>query len=139
MVRVPQKGQGDEKTTISLREIFMPPNADGYSIALTLGGQGLLVNLAFMTSVVYGFFDSRSIGADYFNFDPQSMMIATMFAIPLITAGFVVDQLPVTPFKEIARDTRIYVLRLLGLNSPWLSTALIALLLSCKSLIESKL
>lgn len=135
MVRVPQK-RGDElpktRTKLSLREVFTPPFADGYSIALTLAGQGLLVNLAFMVSVVYGFFDSRAIGADYFSFDTNSMTMAAMFAVPLITAGFLLDQLPFAPFREIARDTRIFVLRLLGLNSPWLSTALIALLLSCK-------
>lgn len=135
MVRIPQK-VGDEKsnprTQLSLREVFTPPYADGYSIALTLAGQGLLVNLGFMASIVYGFFDSRSIGLDTFSFDNQSMTMATMFAMPLIILGFIIDQLPISPFKEIARDTRIFVLRLLGRNSSWLNTILVALLLSCK-------
>ena len=47
-------------------------------------------------------------------------------------AGFIIDKLPVKIFEDISRDTRFYVLRLLGLQSKVLPSLLIALLLSGK-------
>jgi len=119
-----------KKPLLSVRELFTPPSADGYSIALTLAGQGLLVNLAFMVSVVYSFFDKRQIGADFMSFDSESMKLALAFAAPMIVGGFILDKLPMKPFPEIARDTRIFVLRLLGLRTTFLSTILIAFIVS---------
>ena len=49
-----------------------------------------------------------------------------------IVAGFIIDKLPVKIFEDISRDTRFYVLRLLGLQSKVLPSLLIALLLSGK-------
>ena len=74
-----------EKAPITLREIFTPPYADGFTIGWTLAGQGLLVNLAFISSVIYDFFNPRSIGFGITSFDSQSMLTALYFAGPLIS------------------------------------------------------
>ena len=74
-----------EKAPITLREIFTPPYADGFTIGWTLAGQGLLVNLAFISSIIYDFFNPRSIGFGITSFDSQSMLTALYIAGPLIS------------------------------------------------------
>jgi hypothetical protein len=75
----------DESNTLTIQELFTPPFADGFSIGWTLIGQGLLINVAFVTMTVYNlFFDAKGIRTDNFSFDVQSMTTALYFSLPLV-------------------------------------------------------
>eukprot|EP00600_Ochromonadales_sp_CCMP1393_P006537 CAMPEP_0174954936 /NCGR_PEP_ID=MMETSP0004_2-20121128/705_1 /TAXON_ID=420556 /ORGANISM="Ochromonas sp., Strain CCMP1393" /LENGTH=287 /DNA_ID=CAMNT_0016202813 /DNA_START=1493 /DNA_END=2352 /DNA_ORIENTATION=+ len=118
----------DPLASISIEEVLSPPRVDWRSIMLVLAGQGLLLG---GTTILSDF-----LGAYRFSiyllpeFDPESMKFALTVAIPLIFGGLFVDRLPVKFFQDIARDTRVFTLRILGRASNPLVAAVVALLIS---------
>lgn len=52
-----------------------------------------------------------------FSFDSGSMTYMAMLATGLIAFSQLLDRLPIDPFRSIALDTRIFILRLIGRNT----------------------
>lgn len=115
---------------VSIDELFTPPNANGFLIGRTLFGEGVLLNFSFLYMAISTFFQSNQIGIDIMSFDSNSMMTAVAFALPLIVGGFIVDATPVESLQAITRDTRIFVLRMLGYRSSIISSLVISLALA---------
>mmetsp|Transcript_24778 Transcript_24778/g.41388 ORF Transcript_24778/g.41388 Transcript_24778/m.41388 type:complete len:377 (+) Transcript_24778:52-1182(+) len=118
----------DPLAKISIEEVLSPPRVDWRSIMFLVAGQGVLLG---GTTIL-----SDMLGMDHFmgyflpNFDPDSMKFALTVSLPLIVGGLLVDRLPVRVFQDIARDTRVFTLRILGRASNPLVAAVVALLIS---------
>jgi membrane protease YdiL (CAAX protease family) len=65
-----------------------------------------------------------------FSFDNTSMMMAAMAAIFVFGLRQVVDYIPAKPFHDVAVETRVYVLNMIGTSASPVKAAIIASLLS---------
>lgn len=112
---------------ISLKEYLSPPFIDIQAIGYILAGQGLILNLGFL----YGFFGGFDKNAIFlFSFDKESMTLALQYSIALIVIGQIIDRLPIKFFQNLALDTRVFVLRIIGRQTPFVTAVLTAFLLS---------
>lgn len=96
---------------ISLKEYFTLPYVDKFAIAWILAGQGLILNMA----LFLGLFAGINPFTEYeTSFTQESMTLAVQFATTMIIFGQVLDKLPQKIFQELAFETRVFVLRILG-------------------------
>lgn len=112
---------------ISLREYMTPQYVDKNAVLWILAGQGLVLNIGVILSVLGGF-DPRDVS--FFSFDSNSMMMASFYAAILIAFGQILDRLPFSACKSIALDTRVFALRVLGRSTSIPGAALTSALIS---------
>ena len=104
-----------------------PQCVDKFSVTWILAGQGLILNVGVIAGLIGGFWPNDVFNID---FNADSMMLASMFAVGLIIFGQILDRLPLEVFKSIALDTRVFVLRIIGQSTSVPTALCVAALLS---------
>ena len=115
-------------TPIDPDAYILPPGLDlPYIKALSIG-QLILIGFVLLLKLITG--DALIPPVGSFHLDLDSIKIACSLSIPLIFAGFILDNLPLDFAREINRSTKFACVRMLGRTSPSIVAAGTALLLS---------
>lgn len=125
------------RSLFSLPELLTPPQLDAGAVLNILASQGLLFLLAIVGELVVA--NQNMFLQTISSFDRGSMTLALQLSSLLLAAGFVFDRVPNVDVQNIVNDTRIYVLRVFGRNTPGVTAFFAALLLSASAAISEEL
>lgn len=116
---------------------ILPPGLDlPYIKALTIG-QLILIGFVLILKFITGDAVIPPIGS--FHLDTESLKMALSLSVPLIIAGFTLDNLPLEFAKEINRSTKLACVRMLGRTSSYVIAASTALVLSVSTGISEEM
>jgi uncharacterized protein len=119
--------QTTKAISINLREFLSPPYLDRNYLGWLLAGQGLVLNVGIFADFLAGM---NPIQSFTYSFDKESMSYASVYAMLIILFGQVLDNAPLKVCRDIAMDTRVFVLRIIGRSTPAPIAALAALLMA---------
>lgn len=107
--------------------LFTPPVIDGLGILWVVTGQSILLN----TAALAGFLLKVDIlNFPAFSIDSSSLIAGVGGGVVLAVLGLIFDSIPSEFFQATSRDTKLYVLRLIGRNTKILPATIASVFIS---------
>ena len=110
----------------STHQYYLSAFADQKSIIFTWISQIILISFSFLGS----YFILHETPSSHSEFSFVALNIALQFSLPLIIIGLIFDRLPIKLSQEISRDTKVFVIRLIGRETTVLEAFVLSFLLS---------